>query len=180
LPLHWCCSSEVTADIYLTIEEELEKNVFCMNNARACYSCILFEQRGLVSRSRGWLLEECFLTWTSVNSSLVWFLCDASGCCRESTRLIKIYLPLGKYICILCPIPAAPSPYPSHALPSMHFLLCTSFYALPSMHFLLCTSFYALPSMHFLLCTTTYTTHLLKQNRLPAPAKPFENFPIST
>jgi len=63
------CSSEVTADIYLTIEGELEKNVFCKNNARACYPCRLFEQRGLGARSRGWLPEERFLTWTSVHIS---------------------------------------------------------------------------------------------------------------
>jgi hypothetical protein len=65
-----------------------KKNVFCMNNARACYPCESFEQRGLGARSCGWLLEECFLAWTEVHISTVSVLCGANGCDTDRSRSI--------------------------------------------------------------------------------------------
>jgi hypothetical protein len=117
-----------------------KKNVFCMNNARACYPCESFEQRGLGARSCGWLLEECFLTWTEVHSSTVSVPCRANGCCRahpvdqDISTLGQVHLHLVSNL-------RSSFSLPFTCTSSMHFLLCTSFYALPSMHFLLCTHY---------------------------------------
>ena len=76
------------------MEGELEKKIFCRNNARARYPRKLFKQRGRVSRFRGWLQEERFLTLDLYSHLPCVVSVDADSCCRGSATIdqdISIY-----------------------------------------------------------------------------------------